>query len=489
MTVIIRVFAAILIAILPLTTPAQAQDEALSEEFAPCADAGSHASLKGTLCTRFRAPLDYEGVVAGTVDLFVRKFPANGYSKGQLWLIAGGPGESGASFYPFIKTVRAAAPGFDVLVPDHRGTGFSTRLCPNEEAASSEAGGALAGQEWGTCFGALSAQASRTRAFTISNAARDLDLLISRFDSGPRTFLYGVSYGTQLVLRTLTLKTRNDLDGVILDSLVPLASNGQLDLSHRSAITDSVGREVLRQCDERPECRQYFPAGAEQAARQVLERSDIGELAGAGLKFKLAALLDFPETREMLPYVIAGLQLGDPAWLDHATGRLAGVGALFEPYAQSPSSIPLVSLISRSENNARPALTAQIIEREAADYLFASPLPSLLLSGGFPVYEPDASAGAVPESLPRTVVLSRHARSQDPFSGRARACRSVGDSGRHYASPGRGCAPFHPDDRARGLRGFGEFLYRERCRRLHAKKQLESIALNCIVVGAPTLAA
>lgn len=419
MTIIFRVFAAFSMAILPLAAQAepQAQDEALSEEFAPCVDASSHSSLKGTQCTRLQAPLDYQTEVAGTVDLFVRKFPAKGSPEGQLWLVAGGPGESGASFYPFIQTVRAAAPGFDVLVPDHRGTGFSTRLCPSEEAPSSEAGGALAGQEWGACFGFLNAQASRTKAFTISNAARDLDLLISRFDGSPRTFLYGVSYGTQLVLRTLSLKTRTDLDGVILDSLVPLASNGQLDLSHRSAITDSIGREVLQQCDVRSECSQYFPAGSEQAARRVLGRSDVKGLVSAELKFQLAALLDFPETREMLPYVIAGLQIGDRAWLEHAMGWLEGVGTLFKPYAQSPSSIPLVSLISRSENNARPNLTAAIIDQEAQNYLFASPLPSLLLSGGFPVYEPDASSRALPESLPRTLVLQGTLDPKTPFPG------------------------------------------------------------------------
>jgi pimeloyl-ACP methyl ester carboxylesterase len=386
-------------------------------EFTKCEDSSSHPLLRATDCAHIKVPLDHSQPADGTIELFVRKFPAGGNPEGQLWLIAGGPGESGASFYPFIETVRAAAPGFDLLVPDHRGTGFSTRLCPEEESPSSDGGSALAGEEWGACFGALNAKADRTRSFTITNAARDLNLLLSRIDTGKPTYLYGVSYGTQLVLRMLTLDGEGDLDGVILDSLVPLENNRQLDLSHRSAITDKVGREVLRECDALPECQQYFPSGAEKALRQLLKRGDIEELAGPKLKYRLSALLDFPDTRAMLPDVIAGLQAEDPAWLEYAMSQLASMSASFEPFPQSSASIPLVSLISRSENNARPELTAEMIEREEEEYLFASPLPSLLLSGGIPTYVPDAGFGASPARIPPTIVLHGTLDPKTPYDG------------------------------------------------------------------------
>ena len=425
-----RMLALAWVALLLPAEPADARTEASPGEFTKCEDADSLASLRGTECARIEAPLDYSEPGDGTVELFVRKFRAEGDTVGQLWLVAGGPGESGASFYPFIATVRAAAPGFDLLVPDHRGTGFSTRLCPEEESAASDAGSSLAGEEWGTCFGALNANAGRTRAFTISNAARDLHLLMSRFDSGKRTYLYGVSYGTQLVLRLLTLGAQADIEGVVLDSLVPLESNGQLDLSHRSAITDTVGRQVLRECDTLPKCQQYFPDGTERALQQILDREDIEELAGANLKYKLSALLDFPETRAMLPEVVAGLRASDPAWLNHAMRRLASKGSLLEPYPQSGSSIPLVNLISRSENNARPELNAEVIEREAEGYLFASPLPSLLLSGGIPAYKPDGSFGQSPVSIPPTIVLHGTLDPKTPYHGaqeHVAALKAAGD--------------------------------------------------------------
>ncbi|WP_230280428.1 MULTISPECIES: alpha/beta fold hydrolase [unclassified Croceicoccus] len=418
MVVAFRIWMLLALVSLTLAYPAHASNaEAASKEFAECKDAGSHVSLLGTECVRIDVPLDYSMPDAGTVRLFLRKFPAEGASKGQLWLVAGGPGESGASFYPYIETIRAAAPGFDLMVPDHRGTGFSTRLCPAEENPASAAGTVLVGDEWGTCFGALNANADRTRSFTISNAAHDLDLLMSRFDLGTSSYLYGVSYGTQLVLRMLTLAPQDDLDGVILDSLVPLESNNQLDLSHRSAITDRIGRQVLRQCDEVPDCSRYFPDGAERALTEVLKRHDIEKLTGPNPRYRLSALLDFPEARAMLPDVIAGLQAGDPAWLDHAIDQLVSIGSVLQAYPQSGSSIPLVNLISRSENNARPELTAEIIENEAEGYLFASPLPSLLLSGGIPTYEPDANFGKSPENIPPTIVLHGTLDPKTPFDG------------------------------------------------------------------------
>jgi len=400
-----------------LATSVRAHDDAVPGAFAPCDDRASHPSLAGTQCAVITVPLDHATPGAETVDLFVRKFPAEGSAQGQLWLVAGGPGESGASFYPFIDTLREAAPGFDLLVPDHRGTGFSSRLCPDEEAPASEAGSALAGEEWATCFGSLNEHPSRTKSFTISNAARDLDQLISRLGSGERRYVYGVSYGTQLVLRLLSFGARTDINGVILDSLVPLEADTQLDLSHRSAVTDRVGREVLRDCDTRPGCRRYFPEGTEPAVRRLLEKENIAELVDGNLKYQLSALLDFPETRAMLPYVIAGLQADDPAWLRFAINRLGALGAVLGTYPQSTSSIPLVSLISRSENNARPDLTAQIVEREEMAYLFASPLPSLLVGGGIPTYQRDAGFSGLPAAIPPSLVLQGTLDPKTPFQG------------------------------------------------------------------------
>ena len=374
-------------------------------KFGACADAASDPVFADTQCALVRAPLDHTAPGKREVELFVRKFPARGATQGELWLIAGGPGESGASFYPFVDTLRAAAPGFDLVVPDHRGTGFSTRLCPEEESAESAGGMALEGAEWGSCIGAMHADAQRTQAFTITNAAHDIELLMERLGAGESTYLYGVSYGTQLVLRTLAVAQPAGLDGVILDSLIPADDDERHDLGHRSQVTDAVGRQVLRQCDARAECSRYFDRPVEQALEEVLADRDLATPLGPKPKYLLSAMLDFPEARAALPFAIAGLRGGDTAWLDHAKAQIGEVQARFAPYPQFGSSIPLVSLISRSENNRRPDLTAETIDSEEARLLFASPLPRHLLAGGFPTYEAGPELGKLPASIPPTLVL------------------------------------------------------------------------------------
>lgn len=379
-------------AFLPFT-PLYAEDHAAPVgDFRPCADAEAAPALAGSLCARIPAPLDHADPEKGDIELFVRKFHADGEAKGELWLVAGGPGESGASFYPFLETLRAAAPGYDLIIPDHRGTGYSTRLCEAEESPESDGGTALAGAEWGSCFAALNENADRTRTFTITNAAHDLSHLMTRLGDEERTYLYGVSYGTQLVLRTMAIDPPAVIDGVILDSLVPPEETERYDLSRRSAVVDSVGRGALSE-----------ELQADLAA--LIAAADPEGPLGPRPKYILGALLDLPETRAMLPEIVTALQAGDTGPLNEAKARLEDLGARFAPYAQAPSSIPLVSLISRSENNARPTLTAQTVATEEEAYLFASPLPGQLTRGGFPAYERGESFAKLPETLPPTLVL------------------------------------------------------------------------------------
>ena len=72
--------------------------------FTPCTD----AVLPGSLCALQTVPLSHgkpDGA-AGELQLFVRKIPSQGKPKGSVWLVAGGPGESGASFYGLLPTLR-----------------------------------------------------------------------------------------------------------------------------------------------------------------------------------------------------------------------------------------------------------------------------------------------------------------------------------------------------------------------------------------------
>jgi pimeloyl-ACP methyl ester carboxylesterase len=409
--------------------------------FKPCADAEALPHLKGSLCAVHAAPLDHNAAApaasnaaAEQVQLFVRKFPAHDLkadeaSRGELWLIAGGPGESGASLLPFVGRLQALFPGHDLVLPDHRGTGYSSRLCAKEESADSPGGTALVGAEWASCFGALIKTPARARQFSITHAALDLRALLQAQSSDTPVVIYAVSYGTQLLLRALHFGPLpvTSLKAVILDSLVPLETDAQWDLSRRSHAVDDVGRQVLAQCDANAGCRKQMVESAALSYRRVLDRLDpfaaptaandpaaaallLANVPGKNLPQFMGGLLDWPATRAHIPDVIHDLEAGQDTALKAAMAELQKAAALWGDDPQLPPSVPLASIISASENNQRPELTVSAVRQAQSRLLFTSPLPELLaqagLPTGLPTYARDKLFGKQPKQLPPLLVLS-----------------------------------------------------------------------------------
>ena len=404
--------------------------------FTPCSD----TAAPGSLCSGLNVPGSYDaqGRAVGEADamhVFVRKFaadvPAGKPAKGTLWLVAGGPGESGAAFYSLLPTLRRSFPGFEFLIPDHRGTGHSSRLCKVEESEHSPGGRALAGAEWASCFTGINRMPEYAAQFSITTAARDLKALIEGERSTghkhtkPPVYVYSVSYGTQLVLRTLQLGPL-PVQGVIFDSLVPPQTDARWDLSQRSQVVNQVGMQVLARCDADAACHATLGEPAEALYRRVLDKAQadpalLATIPGKNLKNFLGGMLDVPNARARIPYLLQDLDRGGETELASVRATLADAAASLGSYPQSPLSIPLVSIISNSENNLQPSLrpgwTAADIARDEADLLFTSPLPRILLGGGLPTYPRDAYFGALPAKVPPTLVLQGTLDPKTPYAG------------------------------------------------------------------------
>ncbi|MEX0144115.1 alpha/beta fold hydrolase [Massilia sp. LMS1-1-1.1] len=400
--------------------------------FTPCSD----TAAPGSLCSGLNVPGSYDaqGRAIGDADamhVFVRKFaadvPAGKPAKGTLWLVAGGPGESGAAFYSLLPTLRRSFPGFEFLIPDHRGTGHSSRLCKVEESEQSPGGRALAGVEWGSCFAGINLVPEYAGQFSITMAARDLKGLIEgeQGKKKPPVYVYSVSYGTQLVLRTLQLGPL-PVQGVILDSLVPPQTDARWDLSQRSHVVNTVGMQALARCDADAACHSALGEPAATLYRRVLDKAQadpalLATIPGKNLKNFLGGMLDVPNARARIPYLLQDLDRGGEAELASVRATLTDAAASLGSYPQSPLSIPLVSIISNSENNLQPSLrpgwTAADIARDEADLLFTSPLPRILLGGGLPTYPRDVYFGVLPEKMPPTLVLQGTLDPKTPYAG------------------------------------------------------------------------
>ena len=378
------------------------------DSFKPCEDIEGFTELLNTDCATVDVPLNHnDSDNTEKIQLFVRRFAALEKRQGTVWLIAGGPGESGASFYSHIGTFRQAFPNLDILIPDHRGTGYSSTICP-EESVDSVAGNTLVGEEWGSCFNHMYSNQPYVKSFSITNAAHDLDYLIKRFSGEGEVYLYGVSYGTQLSLRLLQLRS-TDIDGVILDSLVPFQADNVYELSRRSSVVNDIGSEVLKRCELSPACIEKGDVRAKLTSLLVKKPllSDYADtLPKTRLSHTLGMFLDLPDLRTRIPDIIYALDSGNTAPLLTAVNDMQNTYAAFNKgYKNYGSSIPLVQVISSSENNLRPDLNKERVAEEEKTLLFTSPLPGLLAGNAMPTYSKDAFFASVPDTLPPVVVL------------------------------------------------------------------------------------
>lgn len=385
----------------------------------PCGDAASPA-LHGSRCMTVEVPLRHADPAGEKLSLFVRRIPTTvgEARRGEVWLLSGGPGESGASLYPMIETYRRAFPGFDLVIPDHRGTGRSSRICPVEEGRDSPAGTALAGAEWGPCIGFMYANLQRTSAFSITEAAQDLGMLMSGADRRGEVLLYGVSYGTQLALRALQLQDLK-LDGLLLDGLVPLEDTSTWDLSRRTALVDLVGRQSM----DTISLERY------RNLLQVKDPAWLKDVPGSDLRRFFAALLSFPTLRDRIPKIVQDLSDGDTRSLVATAKDWNDALAKLGQSGNDQPALPLVMLIAASENNARPELTLSTVNDEAKDALFVSPIPALLVAGSVPRYPRDTWFGKHPDTLPRTLILQGTLDPNTAYAGAVEHAAVLGKAG------------------------------------------------------------
>ncbi|WP_437904057.1 alpha/beta fold hydrolase [Sorangium sp. So ce327] len=206
-------------------------------------------------CATVALPLDPSKPDGATLPVFVsRHLAPGGAAKAQVWLLQGGPGDSGNMFTGFIEQLwERVMPDVDWYVLEHRGVGLSSRLeCPVQEDPSSEDGAEISASEWPACIQALKAQRGDDLAhFTTSADADDLARLIERTrEHGKKVILYGASYGTARALRFLQ-KYPEAVDAVILDSIV---SPGAQYLSLYDTQFDPVIKDMSAICAADPVC-------------------------------------------------------------------------------------------------------------------------------------------------------------------------------------------------------------------------------------------
>lgn len=258
-----------------------------SELWKPCPLSSDDTEGREAFCATLDVPVDWDDPEGPTIELFVKKLPAaNQPARGQLWLLNGGPGYSGANYeHLFI------AQTVDIYLPDHRGTGRSSRLsCPDAESDFSSSGYQIDDSELADCVEAMEAEwGERLDGFNTTNAARDIGELIEATRKPEDVvFIYGASYGSIWANRYLQIYP-DQPTGVIMDGF---AIGSKLD--RQSIWVNELAERWLDACGADTFCASKLGPDPWQKMTEVLNDFDAGSCPGvAALGFDRRALHSF----------------------------------------------------------------------------------------------------------------------------------------------------------------------------------------------------
>jgi pimeloyl-ACP methyl ester carboxylesterase len=341
------------------------------------------------------------------IPIFVYKGEGHATKKtAQVWFLAGGPGESAASFITPIDQMAAAHPDWDFYSVEHRGVGNSTRLtCPEEDESPMDFAGCAASlrKRWGKDI----------EAFTTTHAAEDVGALIGALGAdAPKVVIYAVSYGTYWANRYLQLFP-DQADGVILDSVVVpgVSVFDEFDAHH-----DTVGLELLSRCDDQPACADRFSSygGAKHALAALYDDIDAGTLCAPLasvvdrklLRNLLGAMTEDWFARTLIPPLIYRMHRCDDADAEAVLGLgqaiMGGEPSDDEESkddAADPSRLDAVStlgyLVSASEIYAGTPVAELLAEDKTFSFSpdLNDQISGVLSAGNWPLYSDDGTWG------------------------------------------------------------------------------------------------
>jgi pimeloyl-ACP methyl ester carboxylesterase len=360
-------------------------------------------------CANVPVPLDPSRPDGESVTLFVKRYrPKGGRGLRALWMLQGGPGASGHVFEGLSEAFATRFPDVDYYMPDHRGTGRSTRLgCAAQEAESSDGGIFITDAEWPACLDAVRATwGDRLMAFNATNAAHDLGRLIAatRTPAQP-VFVFGVSYGTYLAHRYLQLFPRQ-ADGVVFDSVAPPG----ISLFRQDADAHEAARDFFAACDADSVCRGHFDRDPWTVAEGLVTRLRDGHCAQAAVpaapthvlfRRTFASMLMDPGLRAYVPAVVRRADRCAPRDVAALQVFLRGVSRT-QPVTEELRlwSWVLSQNILQSEFNESPPPTAEALEaiRESAVASRDVTASMQIHLGRWPVYPLDRYARAWADS-------------------------------------------------------------------------------------------
>jgi len=305
-------------------------------------------------CARVSLPQSYNRP-SGLYEVWVKRLRAASPARGQLWLLAGGPGGGAtATLAQRMADVATLVDDLDIYTFDHRGSGHSGRLsCPEQEDAASDGGVVITEVEWVACLSSLQSGEVELDDVTTTAAAWDLGELIEQTrEPGDVMFVWGISYGTYHAQRYLQLFPEQPT-GVILEAIAP-AGTMWSEFDQRFS---EVARSIVELCVDDPGCESRLGSDPWSYMSQARTIVDSGQcnlgIDGATWGQLLGLLLYDYALREVVPalaYRATRCSADDLSAYARLFSVLGGSGTgLMSVDEQGPNSIVLFNHVWSSE--------------------------------------------------------------------------------------------------------------------------------------------
>ncbi len=404
----------------PLISPSPEPTQAIA--FSPC----SITTTKGALvnaaeCAQVAVPLRRGIAESKSLTLSLKRYKHVTQPRGQLWLIAGGPGSAASDLEIDAELYLALGPDLELYFLDHRGSGRSERLtCAEEEDPRGPSGELIRGTEWSDCATALTrAWGADLNGFNVMEAATDLGELVERTsEDGLPVYIYAVSYGTYLTQRYLQLYPAQPT-GVILDSI---CSPGSCDLLLEfDRQFDATAQAIFGYCAADPGCALELgsdPWSHVKSLSAALAGGHCPELGwtSATLRQVLGLMTGVAGLRDYMPAVVKRAErcaANDVTALGNFRQFLSGIDTEANGFSQALSTNILLSELS-----VRPLPTASAVTENVAG-LFASidagPRVAPAIAS-WPIYERDAYYGAFAKTKAPMLMLNGTLDPQTPLA-------------------------------------------------------------------------
>ena len=388
----------------------------------------------GAECGEADVPVRWSDPAGPRLHLFVKRVGAAD-APTQMWMLNGGPGASGADFDPLAREL--AEDGSLVLyLPDHRGTGRSTRIGCAAEDDASPGGFAITEAEWAACEAEVRAtHGDNLAAFNTTEAANDLHWMIeqTRLD-GQAVNVWGGSYGTRWGQRYLQIDPAQASSVTLMG--VVTADRKMADYDQKF---DTVGRSFLARCGDDAFCRGRLGASPDVRAQAIWDSLDAGHCAAAQIDkrvlrtfFAGISLWSWAE-RALVPATLFRIErcnAGDVAALRYLNAVLALPAT---PSITDRLQSGLLGLnISGSEfwaSDPPPLAELEAID-EAAIFSFGAAVRIFHRTMTWPRYPLDEYAGAYPDTELPVLIINGEFDPATPLAGAEEVAS-------HYTRPGQ----------------------------------------------------